>query len=105
MPTVLSKDRINLVVAPEVSSLSETGAVSTAGFNIPALQTRKAEDERLRHPIIEPVAYEPNHADQTPEEPEGADPYRGGHRADPEAIWNVNTQEWHAFLERELVTA
>lgn len=42
MPTVLSKDRINLTVAPEVSSLSQTGAVATAGFNIPALQTRKA---------------------------------------------------------------
>ncbi len=42
IPVVLSKDRINLTVAPEVSSLSQTGAVSTAGFNIPALQTRKA---------------------------------------------------------------
>lgn len=41
-PLVLSKNRINLTVAPEVSSLSQTGAVSTAGFNIPALQTRKA---------------------------------------------------------------
>ena len=42
VPLVLSKDRINLTVVPEVSSLSQTGAVSTAGFNIPALQTRKA---------------------------------------------------------------
>jgi len=42
IPLVLSKDRINLTVAPEVSSLSQTGAISTAGFNIPALQTRKA---------------------------------------------------------------
>ncbi len=41
-PVVLSKDRINLTVAPEVSSLTQTGAVTTAGFNIPALQTRKA---------------------------------------------------------------
>ena len=41
-PIVLSKNRINLTVAPEVSSLSQTGAVSDAGFNIPALLTRKA---------------------------------------------------------------
>jgi pilus assembly protein CpaC len=41
-PTVLSKDRISIVVAPEVSSLSQVGAVQDAGFNIPALQTRKA---------------------------------------------------------------
>ncbi|MEI6730547.1 MAG: type II and III secretion system protein family protein, partial [Pseudomonadota bacterium] len=41
-PIVLSKDRINLTVAPEVSSITQTGAVQTAGFNIPALQTRKA---------------------------------------------------------------
>jgi pilus assembly protein CpaC len=42
VPLVLSKDRINLTVAPEVSALSQTGAVQTAGFNIPALLTRKA---------------------------------------------------------------
>ncbi|HEU5046752.1 MAG TPA: type II and III secretion system protein family protein [Rickettsiales bacterium] len=42
VPSVLSKSRINLTVSPEVSSLTQTGAVSTAGFNIPALQTRKA---------------------------------------------------------------
>lgn len=41
-PTVLSKDRISMTVAPEVSSISQTGAVVDAGFNIPALQTRKA---------------------------------------------------------------
>jgi pilus assembly protein CpaC len=41
-PVVLSKDRISLLVAPEVSSLSQTGAVVNAGFNIPALQTRRA---------------------------------------------------------------
>jgi pilus assembly protein CpaC len=41
-PVVLSKERISLLVAPEVSSLSQTGAVTNAGFNIPALQTRKA---------------------------------------------------------------
>lgn len=42
IPTVLTKDRINLTVAPEVSSLTQTGAIATAGFNVPALQTRKA---------------------------------------------------------------
>lgn len=42
VPTVLSKNRINLTVAPEVSSLSQVGAVTTSGFTIPALQTRKA---------------------------------------------------------------
>lgn len=41
-PVVLSKERISLLVAPEVSSLSQTGAVTNAGFNIPALQTRRA---------------------------------------------------------------
>lgn len=41
-PVVLSKDRISLLVAPEVSALSQTGAVVDAGFNIPALTTRKA---------------------------------------------------------------
>jgi len=41
-PIVLSKDRISLTVAPEVSSLSQVGAVQDAGFNIPALTTRKA---------------------------------------------------------------
>jgi len=42
VPAVLSKNRINLTVAPEVSSLSQVGAVTTSGFTIPALQTRKA---------------------------------------------------------------
>ncbi len=41
-PVVLAKNRISLTVAPEVSSLSQTGAVQDAGFNIPALTTRKA---------------------------------------------------------------
>jgi len=41
-PVVLSKDRINLTVAPEVSAISQTGGVTDAGFNIPALTTRKA---------------------------------------------------------------
>lgn len=41
-PVVLSKDRISLVVAPEVSSLTTTGQIQDAGFTIPGLQTRKA---------------------------------------------------------------
>lgn len=41
-PVVLSKDRISLLVAPEVSSLTTTGEVVDAGFTIPGLQTRKA---------------------------------------------------------------
>jgi pilus assembly protein CpaC len=41
-PVVIAKNRINLTVAPEVSSISQTGAVKNAGFDIPALQTRKA---------------------------------------------------------------
>jgi len=41
IPIILSKDRINLTVAPEVSALSTTGAITTAGFTIPALTTRK----------------------------------------------------------------
>jgi pilus assembly protein CpaC len=41
-PVVLSKDRISLVVAPEVSSISPTGGIVDAGFTIPALLTRKA---------------------------------------------------------------
>ena len=41
-PTVLSKDRISLTVAPEVSSLSQTGAVQLQGFSVPALVTRRA---------------------------------------------------------------
>jgi pilus assembly protein CpaC len=41
-PVVLTKDRISMVVAPEVSSLTTTGQVQDAGFTIPGLQTRKA---------------------------------------------------------------
>lgn len=42
-PQVLSKDKISLTVAPEVSELSQIGAVNLAGFNVPALVTRRAE--------------------------------------------------------------
>ena len=47
VPTVLSDGRINLHVAPEVSQLTDTGAVRLAGGNsslsIPALLVRRAE--------------------------------------------------------------
>lgn len=42
-PHVLSKDKISLTVAPEVSELSQIGAVELGGFSIPALTTRRAE--------------------------------------------------------------
>lgn len=42
-PTVLNDNRINLHVRPEVSDLSENGAVVLQGFTIPALATRRAE--------------------------------------------------------------
>ncbi|MGQ0677628.1 MAG: pilus assembly protein N-terminal domain-containing protein [Rhodospirillales bacterium] len=42
-PTVLNDERINLHVRPEVSDLSENGAVTLQGFTIPALATRRAE--------------------------------------------------------------
>lgn len=42
-PTVLSNNKINLKVQPEVSQLSSAGAITLNGFNIPALSTRRAE--------------------------------------------------------------
>jgi pilus assembly protein CpaC len=42
-PSLLDGDRINLKVRPEVSQLSNAGAVQIAGFQIPALTTRRAE--------------------------------------------------------------
>lgn len=42
-PTVLSKDRISLNVAPEVSTISFDNPVATAGINNPILLTRKAQ--------------------------------------------------------------
>jgi pilus assembly protein CpaC len=42
-PTVLGDNSIRLKVAPEVSQLTEVGAVVISGFNVPALITRKAE--------------------------------------------------------------
>ena len=41
-PTIVNGDLINLQLDVEVSSLSQNGAIQTAGFNIPGLQTRSA---------------------------------------------------------------
>jgi len=41
-PRVLSDGKINLQVAPEVSQLSNSGAISINGISVPALTTRKA---------------------------------------------------------------
>ncbi len=42
-PTVLSPDRISLRVRPEVSDISEKGAIRLRDLSIPALSTRRAE--------------------------------------------------------------
>lgn len=42
-PTVLTGNRISLRVRPEVSQLSEAGAVEVNGISIPALTTRRAD--------------------------------------------------------------
>jgi pilus assembly protein CpaC len=43
-PTVLSRDRISMKVRPEVSELSDRGAITTSnGLRIPALSVRRAE--------------------------------------------------------------
>ncbi len=42
-PTILTGNRINLRVAPEVSQLSNNGAIQIQNFQIPALITRRAE--------------------------------------------------------------
>jgi pilus assembly protein CpaC len=42
-PTVLSQNRISLRVRPEVSELSDNGAITIGGLTIPALATRRAE--------------------------------------------------------------
>ncbi|MCH8348437.1 MAG: type II and III secretion system protein family protein, partial [Proteobacteria bacterium] len=41
-PTVLSENKINLKVSPEVSQLSTQGAVTINGITVPALTTRRA---------------------------------------------------------------
>jgi pilus assembly protein CpaC len=43
VPTVIDTNLINLRIMPEVSSLDYTNAVSYAGYDIPALRTRKAD--------------------------------------------------------------
>ena len=42
-PTVLSADRISIKVRPEVSELSDNGAININGLKIPALTVRRAE--------------------------------------------------------------
>ncbi len=42
-PTVLTRERISLKVRPEVSELSDNGAIKLNDFVIPALATRRAE--------------------------------------------------------------
>jgi pilus assembly protein CpaC len=43
IPTIVDTGVINLVVAPEVSSLDYGNAIELSGFKIPALRSRKAE--------------------------------------------------------------
>jgi len=42
-PTVLSSDRISLLVRPEVSELSTANSITLNGFNIPGLSVRRVE--------------------------------------------------------------
>jgi pilus assembly protein CpaC len=42
-PVVLADGRISMRVRPEVSELSDAGAVSLGGYKVPALTTRRAE--------------------------------------------------------------
>jgi pilus assembly protein CpaC len=42
-PTVLSRDRISLKIAPEVSDLDFTAAVSINGISVPALKVRRTD--------------------------------------------------------------
>ncbi|MCC6681600.1 MAG: type II and III secretion system protein family protein [Phycisphaeraceae bacterium] len=48
-PTVLGDGMIQLHVAPEVSSISDVGAVEIEGFSIPSLSTRRAETTLQLH--------------------------------------------------------
>lgn len=43
LPLVLSDSRIRITVAPEISEISNIGAVSISGFEIPSLSTRRAK--------------------------------------------------------------
>src|SRR5262249_17679165 len=42
-PTILDANHLNLKIRPEVSQLSQNGAVQLSGFTIPALTVRRAE--------------------------------------------------------------
>jgi pilus assembly protein CpaC len=42
-PIIMSKDRMSILVAPEVSSLNFNNPVAVAGFNYPILDTRRAQ--------------------------------------------------------------
>lgn len=42
-PTLIGKNRISMRVAPEVSQLTNTGAITIASIQVPALTTRRAE--------------------------------------------------------------
>jgi pilus assembly protein CpaC len=42
-PTILTSNRINMRVRPEVSALSDAGSVNANGFTIPSLTVRRAE--------------------------------------------------------------
>jgi pilus assembly protein CpaC len=44
-PTIMPNGNIHLTVAPEVSTLDFTNALTISGFTVPALSTRKAETE------------------------------------------------------------
>ena len=44
-PTILGEDLVHLKVAPEVSALDFSNAITLAGFRIPALLTRRTETE------------------------------------------------------------
>ncbi len=48
-PTVLGDGRIRLLVAPEVSELTDVGAVVIQGFSVPALLTRRAQTTLEMH--------------------------------------------------------
>jgi pilus assembly protein CpaC len=48
-PTVLGDGAIRLLVAPEVSDLSDVGAVTLQGFSVPSLLTRRAETTLEMH--------------------------------------------------------
>ncbi len=43
VPTVLSNDHISIKVRPEVSQLSNQGAITTGGITVPALTVRRAQ--------------------------------------------------------------